>query len=46
MRMVKGEEIAVEMGIRFRSFDDTADALEWLNSPADQRQFPFPPSNN
>jgi hypothetical protein len=46
MRMVRGEEIAVQMGVRLRSFDDTADALEWLNCPADQRHFDLRPSNN
>jgi hypothetical protein len=44
--MVQGEEIATQVGLRLRSFDDTADALEWISSPADQRQFEFPPSNN
>jgi hypothetical protein len=46
MRMIHGEEIAVQMGLRLHSFDDMADALEWLNRPTDQRQFDFPPSNN
>jgi hypothetical protein len=45
-RFVRGEEIAEQMGLRLRSFDDTADALEWLNYSADQRQFGFPPSKN
>jgi hypothetical protein len=45
-RMVRAEEIAVEMGVRLRSFDDTADALEWLNCPDNQRRFDFPPSDN
>jgi hypothetical protein len=45
-RMVRGEEIAKQIGVRLRSFDDTADALEWLNCPPDQQQFDFPPSNN
>jgi hypothetical protein len=46
LRMVRAEEFAVEIGVNLRSFDDTADALEWLNCPADQRRFDFPPSNN
>jgi hypothetical protein len=32
MMMVRAREIAVQMGIRLRSFDDTADALDWLSS--------------
>jgi hypothetical protein len=35
MRFGRGERIADLMGVRLRSFDDTADALEWLNSSAD-----------
>jgi hypothetical protein len=46
MLMVRGQEIAVQMGIRLRSFDDTADAIDWLSCPADQREFEFRPSNN
>jgi hypothetical protein len=46
MRMIHGEDIAVQIGLRLRSFNDITDALEWLNYPADQRQFDFPPSNN
>jgi hypothetical protein len=46
MRMVQVEEIAVQMAVRLRSFDDTADVLEWLNCPADQRQFRFTPSSH
>jgi hypothetical protein len=46
MRFVRGEELAVRMGVRFRSFDDTSDALEWLSCPCEQRQFGFPPSKN
>jgi hypothetical protein len=30
-RMVQGEEIAAQMGVRLRAFDDTADALDWLS---------------
>jgi hypothetical protein len=44
--MVQGEEIATQVGLRLRSFDDTADALEWLSCPADQRQFEFRPSTS
>jgi hypothetical protein len=43
---VRGEEIAAQMGVRLRSFDDTADALEWLSSPADQRQIRLLPSDD
>jgi hypothetical protein len=32
----RAEEIAIELGVRLRSFDDTPDALEWLNCRADQ----------
>jgi hypothetical protein len=46
MRMIHGEDIAVEIGLKLRSFDNIADALEWLNCPADQRQFDFQPNNN
>jgi len=33
MRMVRGEEIAAQMGVRLRAFDDTANALDWLSGP-------------
>jgi hypothetical protein len=33
MRMVRGEELAAQMEVRLRSFDDTADALDWLSGP-------------
>jgi hypothetical protein len=46
LRFVRGEEIAVEMGVRLRTFDDTIDALDWFNRPDEQRQFEFSPSNN
>jgi hypothetical protein len=46
LRMIQGEEIAERMGLRLRSFDDTADALEWLNLPFDDRQIRLAPSNN
>jgi hypothetical protein len=46
LRMIQGEEIAERMGLRFRSFDDTADALEWLNLPFDDRQVGLAHCNN
>jgi hypothetical protein len=46
LRFVRVEEIAVEMGVRLRTFDDTVDALDWLNCPDEQRQFEFSPSSN
>jgi hypothetical protein len=46
LRMIQGEEIAERMGLRLRSFDDTGDALEWLNLPFDDRQVGLPLTNN
>jgi hypothetical protein len=46
LRMIQGEEIAERMGLRFRSFDDTADALEWLNVPFDDRKGGLAHCNN
>jgi hypothetical protein len=46
LRMIQGEEIAERMRLRLRSFDDTGDALEWLNLPFDDRWVGLPPTNN
>jgi hypothetical protein len=46
MRMVRAEELAVQAGISLRSFDDTAEALDWLSCPTNEQQFGFPLSTN